>query len=85
MAGFRQYVLSLTAAALLGGILLSCVPEGSTGKVLRLVCGILITVTALKPLGQCHENQTGEYHCRRPPVFFEESPQGLFSFLVIHF
>ena len=65
MAAFRQYVLSLTAAALLGGILLSCVPEGSSRKILRLVCGILITVTALKPLGQLRlpdlDALTGEY------------------------
>jgi hypothetical protein len=65
MAPFRQYVLSLTAAALLGGILLSCVPEGSSRKILRLVCGILITVTALKPLGQLRlpdlDALTGEY------------------------
>lgn len=65
MAVFRQYVLSLTAAALLGGMLLSCVPEGSTRKVLRLVCGILLTVTALKPLGQMRlpdlDALTGEY------------------------
>ena len=65
MAAFRQYVLSLTAAALLGGILLSCVPEGSGRKILRLVCGILLTVTALKPLGQLRlpdlDALTGEY------------------------
>ena len=65
MEDFRQYVLSLTAAALLGGILLSCVPEGSTGKVLKLVCGILLTVTALKPLRQIRlpdlDALTGEY------------------------
>ena len=65
MAAFRQYVLSLTAAALLGGILLSCVPEGSGRKILRLVCGILLTVTALKPLGQLRlpnlDTLTGEY------------------------
>ena len=65
MAPFRQYVLSLTAAALLGGILLSCVPEGSSRKILRLVCGILLTITALKPLGQLRlpdlDGLTGEY------------------------
>ena len=65
MAPFRQYVLSLTAAALLGGLLLSCVPEGSGRKILRLVCGILLTVTALKPLGQLRlpdlDALTGEY------------------------
>ena len=65
MAPFRQYVLSLTAAALLSGILLSCVPEGSGRKILRLACGILLTVTALKPLGQLRlpdlDALTGEY------------------------
>ena len=65
MTDFRQYVLSLTAAALLGGILLSCVPEGSGRKILRLVCGILLTVTALKPLGQLRlpnlDAMSGEY------------------------
>ena len=50
MAMFRQYVLSLTAAALLAGILLSFFHEGVSGKILRLVCGILLTVTALQPL-----------------------------------
>ena len=65
MTDFREYVLSLTAAALLGGILLSCVPEGSGRKILRLVCGILLTVTALKPLGQLRlpnlDALSGEY------------------------
>ena len=65
MAPFRQYVLSLTAAALLGGVLLACVPEGSGRKILRLVCGILLTVTALKPLGQLRlpdlDALSGEY------------------------
>lgn len=65
MTDFREYVLSLTAAALLGGILLSCVPEGSGRKILRLVCGILLTVTALKPLGQLRlpnlDAMSGEY------------------------
>ena len=65
MTDFRQYVLSMTAAALLGGILLSCVPEGSGRKILRLVCGILLTVTALKPLGQLRlpnlDAMSGEY------------------------
>ena len=65
MAPFRQYVLSLTAAALLGGVLLACVPEGCGRKILRLVCGILLTVTALKPLGQLRlpnlDELSGEY------------------------
>ena len=65
MGDFQQYVLSLTAAALLGGLLLSCVPEGSARKILRLVCGILLTVTALRPLEQLRLPDpgalTGEY------------------------
>lgn len=65
MGDVRQYVLSLTATALLGGILLSVVPGGAAGKILRLVCGILLTVTALEPLSHLHlpdpDALTGEY------------------------
>ena len=65
MGDVRQYVLSLTATALLGGILLSVVPGEAAGKILRLVCGILLTVTALEPLSHLHlpdpDVLTGEY------------------------
>ena len=46
----REYVLSLTATALISGILMSLVSEDTPGKILRLVCGVLLAVTALKPL-----------------------------------
>ena len=45
-----RYVLSLIAAALIAGILQSFVKEGSCARVLRLLCGLFLMVTALKPL-----------------------------------
>ena len=45
-----RYVLSLIAAARIAGILQSFVKEGSCARVLRLLCGLFLMVTALKPL-----------------------------------
>lgn len=45
-----RYVLSLIAAAFIAGILQSFVKEGSCARVLRLLCGLFLMVTALKPL-----------------------------------
>lgn len=50
MRQLGQYVVSLTAAALISGMLLAMVPEGTTQKLLRLVCGIFLTITALSAL-----------------------------------
>lgn len=48
MAG--RYVLSLVAAALIAGMLQSLVKEGSCGRVMKILCGLFLVVTALKPL-----------------------------------
>jgi len=50
MQQLGQYVVSLTAAAMICGILLSFFPEGAVRIQLRLVCGVFLTVTALAPL-----------------------------------
>lgn len=50
MDALKDYVIALTAAALICGILLSLVPDGSLRKLLQLVCGVFLTVTALTPL-----------------------------------
>lgn len=50
MQQLGQYVVSLTAAALISGILLSLFPEGTMRTLLRLVCGTVLAVTALAPL-----------------------------------
>lgn len=47
-----EYVVSLTAAAMISGILVSLLPEGNLRQVMRTACGVFLAVTALSPLGQ---------------------------------
>ncbi len=50
MQALGEYAVALTAAALINAILLSLFPEGTIQKLLRLICGLVLTVTALTPL-----------------------------------
>lgn len=53
MEVIREYLLSVTAAALLCGILQSMVGQkGSTGGILRLVCGIFLAFTVIAPIAE---------------------------------
>ena len=45
-----QYALRVIVGALICGILLSMVPEGAYEKLLRLLCGVFLTVILLSPL-----------------------------------
>lgn len=45
-----KYVVSLTTAAILCGILLSLLKDDSLRKLLRLVCGIFLILAVLEPL-----------------------------------
>lgn len=46
----RNYLLSMVAAALLAGILLSLTPEGSVRRTLRFICGLMLLLTVLGPV-----------------------------------
>lgn len=49
----REYLLSVTAAALLCGIIQSFAGEkGSSAAMLRLVCGIFLSLTVIRPISQ---------------------------------
>lgn len=53
MEGIRQYVISVAAAAILCGILKSILPGKDTmAGVLRLITGIFLAFTVIKPLAQ---------------------------------
>jgi len=53
MEVIREYLLSVTAAALLCGILQSIVGQkGSSGGILKLVCGIFLAFTVIGPIAQ---------------------------------
>lgn len=50
MQQLGSYVVSLTSVALITGILLTLIPEGTGKKILRLCCGIIMCTYALAPL-----------------------------------
>lgn len=51
MEGIREYLISVTAAALLCGILRSLTGEkGSTAGLMRLLCGIFLALTVIRPV-----------------------------------
>lgn len=47
-----RYVVALTIAALISGILLSLFPKGWMRSLMQLVCGVFLTITALSPVMQ---------------------------------
>ena len=57
----KSYVLSLIAAALVGGILLEGLGEGPSGKVMKLLCGLFLLLTALGPLGRLRLPDLGDF------------------------
>ena len=50
MESLRQYILSVICVALICGILSGIVPDGSKKNVFRLLCGIILAFTVLRPL-----------------------------------
>lgn len=50
MEALRQYVLSVVVAALICGILSGLVQNGPAKDTVRLLCGLFLTITVLKPL-----------------------------------
>ncbi len=50
MGGLREYLLSVVAGAFICGILSGLFPEGTTRKLLRLLCGGFLTIVVLHPL-----------------------------------
>lgn len=50
MSGLESWLLSITAAALLVGVLEAMLPEGSVKAVSRLGCGLLLFLVLVRPL-----------------------------------
>ena len=50
MDGVRQYITSVTAAALICAIAAGLVPKGTARELVRLLCGIVLAVTVIRPL-----------------------------------
>ncbi len=50
MEGLRQYILRVTAAAMLGAIGTGLVKKGPAGELVRMLCGLVLALTVLYPL-----------------------------------
>ena len=50
MAALRQYILSVSAAAILCGLATSLMPKGSLQKILKLICGVFLSLMVLEPI-----------------------------------
>lgn len=52
MAALCQYVFSVTAAAIICGIVMSITQKSSIQPILKLVCGMFLAFTVVKPVTQ---------------------------------
>lgn len=50
MTGVRQYVISLVTAALICGILSGFFENGATKQLIKLLCALFLTFTAISPV-----------------------------------
>lgn len=50
MNGLRQYVISVTAAAILCGILTSLLKKGAPQALVKLLCGFFLVFTVIQPI-----------------------------------
>lgn len=50
MNALGQYILSVTAAALISGLLCGLLETGFGKELLKLLCGLFLTLTVLKPI-----------------------------------
>lgn len=50
MENLRQYVISVTAAALICGIVTGMVKKNAAGELIRMLCGLVLAFTVLYPI-----------------------------------
>ena len=52
MEGLRQYVISVVTAALICGVISGLVQDGTARPLVRLLCGVFLAITAVRPIAQ---------------------------------
>lgn len=63
MEHIREYLISVTAAAILTGIVRSIAGEkGSTGEIVRLICGIFLVITVVRPVADIQLRNISLYY-----------------------
>lgn len=61
MEGLRQYVISVVAAALICGIVSGLLPKGTAKELVRLLCGLFLAFTAIRPIAGLDFNALTEF------------------------
>lgn len=61
MDGLRQYVISVVAAALICGILSGFFNHGAAKELVRLICGLFLAFTVLRPVSGIDFTALTEY------------------------
>lgn len=75
LEALRQYLLSVTAAALLTAILQALLPRGPVRRVTALACSLLMLLTVVRPLSQWNADELiekFESYCQELSVYPEE-------------
>lgn len=75
LEGLRQYLLSVTAAALLTAVLQALLPKGPVRRVTALACSLLMLLTVVRPLNQFNTEElirNFENYCQELSVYPEE-------------
>ena len=57
MDALRQYILSITVAAILCGLVLSIAPKGQFQGILKLVCGVFLALLVMEPITRLDPQQ----------------------------
>lgn len=50
MDGLREYVAAIAAAALLSGILVRLTQKTASGEIIRMLCGLFMTIVLIRPV-----------------------------------
>lgn len=61
MDGLRQYVISVTAAALICGVVSGLVQNGTAKELIRLLCGLFLAFTVIRPIAGLDFNALTEF------------------------
>ena len=52
MDALRQYILSVSVAAILCGLVSSLMPKGNFQSILKLICGVFLALLVVKPVSE---------------------------------
>lgn len=74
MDGLRQYIICVVAAALMCSILMSLVRDGFAKELIRLICGLVLTLAVIHPFSKLDFDTFADV-----PLSFLQNAEGVSS------